>query len=146
VTLKVGCRVTLFRNIDVAGGLVNGTIGTVYEVEDKFVGVVFQCAEMKRVEVKRVTFRGIAEVHIARRQFPLMLAWGLTVHKAQGLTLGKVIVDEIEGYRTYGQFYVAMSRVRTSEDIRLRHVPDPLPPVQCGVLTEAAYVTLDTRS
>jgi PIF1-like helicase/Helitron helicase-like domain at N-terminus len=142
LTLKVGCRVMLLRNIDVAGGLVNGTIGTVYEVEDKLVGVVFQCGvEMKRVEVRRVTFRGVAGgVRIARRQFPLMLAWGLTVHKAQGLTLGKVIVDEIEGFRTYGQFYVAMSRVRTSEDIRLQHIPDHLPPL-CDMDLARALLT-----
>lgn len=53
-----------------------------------------------------------------RVQLPLLLAWGMTIHKAQGLTLSKVIVD-VSTIFAFGQLYTALSRVRRSQDIAL---------------------------
>ena len=55
---------------------------------------------------------------VTRKQFPLLLAWFLTVHKAQGLTLDKVIIEGVSKFFDYGQLYVALSRVRNSSDLR----------------------------
>lgn len=57
------------------------------------------------------------------KQFPLQLGWSCTIHKAQGKTLDKVIVDIGRGAFAHGQLYVALSRTRNYEDI---HIINPL--------------------
>ena len=58
-----------------------------------------------------------------RQQFPLMLAWAMTIHKAQGLTLAKVVIDAGDDERATGQLFVALTRVRHPDHVAF----DPMP-------------------
>ena len=54
-------------------------------------------------------------------QFPFILAWAMTVHRAQGKTLAKVVIDLHRGAFSAGQAYVALSRCREAKDVALKH-------------------------
>ena len=57
------------------------------------------------------------------RQFPIMLGYAMTIHKAQGKTLDSVIIDISRGAFAHGQTYVALSRTRRAADM---HITAPL--------------------
>uniref|UniRef100_A0A8D3EBL6 ATP-dependent DNA helicase n=1 Tax=Scophthalmus maximus TaxID=52904 RepID=A0A8D3EBL6_SCOMX len=109
-----GARVMLMKNIDVADGLVNGVCGTVIHVacpeQKTFPDTVYVQFDDDHVE-ERVDNKGGL-----RRQFPLKLAWGITIHKVQGLTLDEAIVS-LKKVFAAGQAYVAISRVKSLEGL-----------------------------
>ena len=91
---------------------VNGQIGTVEAVDPGSVVVRSNGSGVIRVE--RFTWRYDAQddESAAFTQYPLRLAWAMTIHKAQGLTLNSAFLD-IRAAREAGQAYVAVRRVRT---------------------------------
>ena len=91
---------------------VNGQIGTVEAVEPG--AVVVRCKDGAEIRVERFTWRYDAndDDSASFSQFPLRLAWAMTIHKAQGLTLDSAFLD-IRAAREPGQAYVAVSRVRS---------------------------------
>jgi ATP-dependent exoDNAse (exonuclease V) alpha subunit len=123
IELAPGARVMAVRN-DPGGRFVNGSLGTVTRCENEGVFVQF---DRRRDEdlVGPVTWEKIRqqwnegeqrienEVVGAYKQIPLIHAWAVTIHKAQGLTLDDVRVDLGAGAFAPGQVYVALSRVRT---------------------------------
>jgi len=114
--LKPGALVMFTVNRAMSGAqtplFVNGQIGTVETIEPGAVVVRSNGSGIIRVE--RFTWRYDTqdEDSAAFTQFPLRLAWGMTTHKAQGLTLDSAYLD-IRAAREPGQAYVAVSRVRT---------------------------------
>jgi ATP-dependent DNA helicase PIF1 len=111
--LKQGAQVVLLKNLDVPGGLVNGSRGLVVGFANGPV-VRFVCG--KTVTLKRETWtkkddqdRDVA----TRKQFPLALAWALTIHKSQGMSLDRVRVNLDCNFAPCGLAYVALSRCRT---------------------------------
>ncbi len=125
--LKVGARVMLIRN-DPEGRWVNGSLahvegfgnksvivkiaGRVYEIEPSAWEKYRYDFEMDTKKVKR-------EVVGTFKQMPLRLAYAVTIHKAQGLTLDKVFIDFDSGMFAHGQAYVAFSRARTLEGLEI---------------------------
>lgn len=125
--LKPGAKVMMLRN-DPDKRWVNGTIARVSRVTDKqvFVEIGAREHEVEPVawEHRRYAFDQSEEKIVETvagtfKQLPLRLAWALTIHKAQGMTLDKVYVDLGTGTFVHGQTYVALSRCRTMEGLAL---------------------------
>jgi ATP-dependent exoDNAse (exonuclease V) alpha subunit len=125
--LKTGAKVMMLRN-DPDRRWVNGTIARVSRLTDKqvFVEVSGKEYDVEQVawEHRRYAFDQSQEKIVETvagtfKQFPLRLAWALTIHKAQGLTLDKVYIDLGSGTFAHGQTYVALSRCRTLEGLAL---------------------------
>jgi ATP-dependent DNA helicase PIF1 len=125
--LKVGAKVMMLRN-DPDRRWVNGTIAHLSRLTEKqvFVEVAGKEYEVEQVawEHRRYAFDQSQEKIVETiagtfKQFPLRLAWALTIHKAQGLTLDKVYIDLGSGTFAHGQTYVALSRCRTLEGLAL---------------------------
>ena len=118
--LAVGARVMLRRNIDTERGLVNGALGTVISVSAQCVKVKFdQSGESYEIEKVRSKFQVMKKFYVYRKQFPLILAYAVTVHKCQGLSLDCAIVDLSDAVFCAGMAYVALSRVRTLDGLHL---------------------------
>ena len=108
----------------------NGKIGIVTELDNE--KIMVQCKdEPEAIEVKKETWENIRysvdkttrrldeEVMGSFTQYPLRLAWAITIHKSQGLTFEKVIIDAGEAFAP-GQVYVALSRCTTLNGIVLQ--------------------------
>ncbi|MBV1694602.1 MAG: AAA family ATPase, partial [Hyphomicrobiales bacterium] len=127
LTLKVGAKVILLRN-DADRRWVNGSVARVSRLEPDRVWIEI---DGKEYEIEQVSWENrkyafdqgqskiVETVAGTFRQFPLRLAWALTIHKSQGLTLDKVYIDLGRGTFAHGQTYVALSRCRSLEGLAL---------------------------
>jgi ATP-dependent exoDNAse (exonuclease V) alpha subunit len=125
--LKEGARVMLIKN-DPEGRWVNGTLATVagfsgtrvmVEIEDHVYEIEPTAWEKYRYELDPETKKVKREVVGTFKQMPLRLAYAVTIHKAQGLTLDKVFIDFDSGMFAHGQAYVAFSRARSLEGLSI---------------------------
>lgn len=129
--LKVGAQVMFIKNdTEKIKKYFNGKIGTVVELEkDRIIvqckddpepiGVKMEKWENIRYTVNKTTKKLEEEVLGSFTQYPLRLAWAITIHKSQGLTFDKVIIDAGEAFAP-GQVYVALSRCTTLHGIVLQ--------------------------
>lgn len=128
LALKVGARVMAVRN-DPERQWVNGSVGTVIGLAADRAFVRLDAggvAEIERVSWERIRYdwdeatgKIAAKVVGTYTQLPLVPAWAVTVHKAQGLTLEDVRIDLDTGAFAAGQAYVALSRARSLEGLSL---------------------------
>ena len=118
--LAVGARVMLRRNINTKSGLVNGAIGTVLHITQNHITVQFDHMDSPyKVEKVKSKFMLSKKFYINRKQFPLILAFAVTIHKCQGLSLNCAIIDLSDKIFCVGMAYVALSRVRTLDGLHL---------------------------
>lgn len=123
--LKTGAKVILLRN-DPDRRWVNGTIARISRLEDTQVWVEIDgkehevepaAWENRRYAYDQAAQKIVETVAGTFKQFPLRLAWALTIHKSQGLTLDRVYIDLGRGTFAHGQAYVAISRCRSLEGL-----------------------------
>ena len=128
LVLKVGAQVMFIRNIR-RNGCVNGTIGVVSELSEDIIKVKLENGTVCEVETEvweafEYQYNESAKVVEKKvigkmTQYPLRLAWAITIHKSQSLTFDKVAINFGKGAFTYGQTYVALSRARSFAGIEL---------------------------
>ncbi len=129
LSLKKGARVMFTRN-DAMGRWVNGSLGKVIKCDVKTVRVKMDEGrtynvepvkwELTKYKLDEETEQPVAEVAGTYSQLPLAPAWALTIHKAQGQTLEKCVINLSDGgIFAEGQLYVALSRARSLESITL---------------------------
>ncbi|MBA4850646.1 exonuclease domain-containing protein [Emticicia sp. BO119] len=124
--LKVGAQVMLLKN---TGRNYNGKIGKIVTIQDLYIEVLFE-GEKTPMPVDMVMWENIKYTYNKEKyiidqevigtyiQFPLKLAWAITVHKSQGLTFDKAILDIAESF-SVGQVYVALSRCTSLSNLKL---------------------------
>jgi len=129
LVLKPGAQVIFVKN-DAAGRWVNGTIGQVHKLTAFSIQVKLDDGSIHDVE--KNTWENLKYDYDSKKkkitqetvgsfaQFPIRLAWAITIHKSQGLTFDSVIIDLGGGSFASGQAYVALSRVKSFEGLHLR--------------------------
>ena len=125
LTLKVGAKVMFTRN-SMIGGWCNGTMGEVVKLMKDAVMVKIGDEKLSRVvevgaaswERKQWGEGGVLRVVASRKQLPLRLAWAITIHKSQGMTIERVSVNLSKTFAP-GQAYVALSRCKTLEGLNI---------------------------
>lgn len=127
LSLKVGAQVMFLKN-DTARRWVNGTIGKVANLSDNEIivdvdGALFNVSkflwESRLYNWNRDKHEIETEIIGTFEQYPLRLAWAMTIHKSQGKTFDNIIVNLGRGAFEKGQTYVALSRCRTLEGLVL---------------------------
>ena len=128
--LKTGAQVMFLKNDNEGKKYFNGKIGIVTELDEGYIKVKCQ-DDLYEIEVKKSQWENIKyqidpetkviteEVLGTFIQYPLRLAWAITIHKSQGLTFNKVIIDAARAF-TAGQVYVALSRCTSLEGLILK--------------------------
>lgn len=136
LVLKRGARVMFTRNDSVAQRWVNGTLGTVETCHAESVHVrlddgTVHVVERVKWEATKYKLDASSEAPVATvagtfTQIPLVPAWALTIHKAQGQTLPQCVIDLGDGGTfAEGQLYVALSRARSLDSLYLTQPIQP---------------------
>lgn len=124
LTLKIGTRVILVKNLDIDSGLVNGSIGTVEKfVIDKNSGLNIPFVHFDN-NIKQVILPSLWEIDLdnckaTATQIPLMLAYAITCHKSQSLSMDSAVLDLEDAFCNH-MVYVSLSRVRSLNGIYLK--------------------------
>ena len=134
IVLKVGAQVMMLNN-DREKRWVNGSLGKITNIireedyEDiievmldngEIVEVNSHTWDIFRYEFDKSSKKLVASVVGSYTQYPMKLAWAVTIHKSQGKTFDQVVIDTDRGIFAHGQLYVALSRCRTLDGIILK--------------------------
>lgn len=154
INIKIGSQVMLLNN-DSSGRWINGSIGRVVDIErqkdepdiiwvelenKEVVDITPYTWEMFEFTFDRDSKTIVSDVVGTFTQYPLRLAWAITIHKSQGLTFDRVIIDIGRGTFSHGQLYVALSRCTSLEGLVLKR-----PVMKRHILMDRRVVNFITR-
>ncbi|KAL0220341.1 hypothetical protein RCL1_000195 [Eukaryota sp. TZLM3-RCL] len=118
ITLKVGAQVMLLKNLNVSSSLCNGARGVVVGFETRVPKVKFASGEVCKVDLADFVVEENNKTVATRRQVPLKLAWSITIHKSQGMTIEKMAAS-LNNVFECAQCYVALSRCPSLQNLNL---------------------------
>jgi ATP-dependent exoDNAse (exonuclease V) alpha subunit len=142
--LKPGAQVMMVRN-DPSKRWVNGSLGVVQKLSHDSITVALgaslctvEPSEWEKIgyEYNKADGRIEPKVTGSFKQYPIRLAWAITIHKSQGKTFDNVIIDLGRGAFAHGQTYVALSRCRSIEGIRLMNPIKPSDIILDGTVSQ----------
>jgi hypothetical protein len=127
--LKVGAQVMMIKNTYQKEGIINGSLGIVrnfspkkfYPIVEFVNGKILTIAPEEWLIEKYDEEKRLVVTEAGVNQVPLILAWAMTIHKSQGLTLDKISCDLSDVFSP-GQAYVALSRARSLEGIFIESI------------------------
>ncbi len=127
--LKVGAQVMMVKNTYQKDGIINGSLGVVRDFSTKKKYPLVEFSNGKIIKIAPEEWRiekfnkdtGEVIVEAGVMQIPLILAWAMTIHKSQGLTLDKIFCDLSDVFSP-GQAYVALSRARSLDGVFIESI------------------------
>ncbi|MBU6140277.1 MAG: AAA family ATPase [Proteobacteria bacterium] len=129
LSLKVGAQVMMIKNTYQKEGIINGSLGIIREFSSRKNYPVVEFANGKILTIapeewlieKFDSEKKIVVTEAGVSQVPLILAWAMTIHKSQGLTLDKISCDLSDAFSP-GQVYVALSRARSLDGVFIKSI------------------------
>jgi len=121
-----GCQVMCISNIDQELGLVNGSQGLVVGFSNDENNKHFPIVKFDNIDteviIREHCWSFESDENYCISQIPLILSWAITIHKSQGMSIEKAVVDIGNSIFQYGQTYVALSRVKSLKGLYLKKV------------------------
>lgn len=116
--LKINAKVMITKNLQ--NGLVNGSTGYVTDITEKYIEVTVKDVPYKIERITETMKDDNDKILVSMRQFPIKLAFAVSIHKSQGATLESAFMD-CNGIFEVGQFYVGISRVKSLDGLYLKN-------------------------
>jgi len=120
VSFCIGDQVVVTANVDQDMGIVNGTRGVVIEVKSR--SVIIKKVNNVILEIKYHKSTNAEDSNISVMYIPLKLAYALSIHKSQGMTLDAIEIDIGSKIFAAGQAYTALSRAQTLESVKVKSI------------------------
>ena len=120
IEVCVGCQIVILANIDPCNGIVNGTRGCITQLKNKSIIIKRVDGSLYEIEYHKNISVDDNSVYIS--YLPVKLAYALTIHKSQGMTLDAIEIDIGDNIFAAGQAYTALSRAQSLSSICIKSI------------------------
>jgi ATP-dependent DNA helicase PIF1 len=120
INLCVGAQIMITHNINIDAGLINGTRGVIIDLFPKY--ILIKLTNDTLVNIEYFKFKSEENDNIECSFLPIRLAWAISIHKSQGMTIDALEIDLGKDIFAYGQAYTALSRGKNLNSIKLINV------------------------